>query len=182
MATAPAPAPTPAAAPAAGDAPPPKKKKGKLLIIIVVAVVVLALLGVGAVLLLKKKGASSASAHDEHPVEAAKPPVFHPLDTFTVNLADKDRERFLQVNISLEVKDAKVADRIKAFNPAVRDRVLMLLSSQTADQLSSIEGKEKLARQIASAINRVIAAELPSDTPRAEMPVIAAHFSSFVVQ
>lgn len=175
-------APAPAPAAAAGDAPAKPKKKGKLLMIIIIAVVVLGLLGAGVVFFLMKKGSSGGGDHKEHATEAAKPPVFHPLDTFTVNLADKDRERFLQVNISLEVKDAKVAERVKAFNPAVRDRVLMLLSSQTADQVSTVEGKEKLGRQVASAINRVIAAELPSDTPRAEMPVIAAHFSSFVVQ
>jgi len=173
-------APTADAAPA-GEAPAPKKKKGKLLMIIAIVLVVVLLGGGAGVFFMMKKGAAK-HGEEATSTEAAKPPTFHPLEVFTVNLADRDRDRFLQVNISLEVKDAHVADRIKAFNPAIRDRVLMLLSSQTAEQLSTVEGKEALARSIVVVVNHVIAGEVGPNANPEDLPVRAAHFSSFVVQ
>ncbi len=174
----------PTADAAAAPAAPAPKKKGKLLIIIAIVVVVVLLAGgAAAFFMMKKKSADQADepAAATHS-EAIKPPTFHPLEVFTVNLADRDRDRFLQVNISLEVADTHVADRIKAFNPAIRDRILMLLSSQTAEQLSTVEGKEALARNIVTVVNRVIAGEFAPETSPSELPVHAAHFSSFVVQ
>jgi flagellar protein FliL len=35
------------------------------------------------------------------------PPTFVPLDPFTVNLADRDAERYAQVGVTLELDDAK---------------------------------------------------------------------------
>ncbi len=171
----------PTADAAAAGAPAPKKKGKLLLILGIVLAVVLAGGGAAAFFLMKKSSAAKNAEETSH-TEASKPPVFHPLEVFTVNLADRERERFLQVNIALEVKDAHVADRIKAFNPAIRDRILMLLSSQTAEQLATVEGKEALARNIVVVVNRVIAAELGPNASPEDLPVRAAHFSSFVVQ
>ena len=37
-------------------------------------------------------------------------PVFVPLDNFTVNLADREAERYAQIGISLELNDAKAGE------------------------------------------------------------------------
>ena len=163
------------AAPAEGAA--PKKKKSLMIIIVAVLAVVLIGGGAAAFFMLRHSGGHNA-AH----AEAAKPPVFYPLETFTVNLADRDRERFLQTSIALEVKDEHVAERIKAFGPMVRDKILILLSSQTADQVSSAEGKQALAKNIVVAINSVIAGELGPDAKPDDFPVRSALFASLVVQ
>ena len=96
-----------AAAPATAEAPPKKGKKK--LIIILAAVLLLAGIGGGvAVYMMKKKAAEAAAAEaaseegegagDAHAKHAPKkekkgdahaPPVFVPLEPFTVNLADK---------------------------------------------------------------------------------------------
>ena len=74
--------------------------------------------------------------------------MFVPLDPFTVNLADKDVDRFAQIGITLEVIDAHTSDTIKAYLPAIRSNVLMVLSHKNSADLLSREGKEKLAREI----------------------------------
>ncbi|CAN5446261.1 hypothetical protein BH10PSE17_BH10PSE17_07150 [soil metagenome] len=176
-----------AAAATVGDAP---KKKGKGLLIILIAVVVLLIVivgGVGAYLVLGKKHAATEETAAAKPAER-KPPVFHPLDTFTVNLADATRERYLQTNIALQIRDEKVAEELKVYNPAVRNRVLILLSSQSGEMISTPEGKDALSLALVDQINSVLGYKGGDDHGAKDAhgdekpPVIAALFSSFVVQ
>jgi flagellar FliL protein len=176
----------------------------KKLIIILVAVLVLVLGGGGALLLMKKKssaddedGAMSESAPAHAAPKPGTPPVFVPLDPFTVNLADKEVDRFAQIGITLEVLDAHTADTIKAYLPAIRSNVLMVLAHKTSAELLSLEGKQKLAREIMRESVRPMGIELDddedeaSDTPKkkkkkkkrqAESPVTQVLFSTFIVQ
>lgn len=194
------------AAAAAADAPKGKGKK-KLLILIVVGVLVLAAVGVGAFLFLRK----SQVELDEHgdPVEAhapaaapkpahrepGKPPTFLPLDPFVVNLADKEQERYAQIGVTLQVDDPKVAEELKAYMPALRNGVIMILAHKTAAELLSREGKEKLAAEIRREAVRPLGIEVeeeeeeppPGKKPRrrrppVHVPVEQVHFSSFIIQ
>ncbi|WP_310386982.1 flagellar basal body-associated protein FliL [Roseateles sp.] len=170
---------TPAPA-AAAEA--PKGGGNKKLIIIIAAVLVLVLGGGGAALLLMKKKASvdgeedgAEATHEAAPAHAAPkpgtPPVFVPLDPFTVNLSDKDVDRFAQIGITLEVMDAKTADQIKAFLPAIRSNVLMVLSHKTSTELLTREGKDKLAREVLRESVRPMGIELePDEEAEAEDP------------
>jgi flagellar protein FliL len=191
-----------AAAPDAGAAPAKGKKK---LIIIIAAVVVLALVGVGAVLMLKKKPAEGEEAHDApakkavaHARDPKTPPVFAPLDPFTVNLADKEAERYAQVGITLELDDSKTEAELKLFMPAVRNNILMLLAHKTSAELLERDGKEKLAREVARETSRGLGVEIEEEDPEDEdpaatkkkkkkkaeqvLPVTNVYFSTFIIQ
>ncbi len=197
-----------ATAPAAEEAA-PKGGGSKKLIIILAAVLLLVLVGGGAaVMLLKKKPAEDGEegdAAEAHAAPKAKakpksdhPPTFVPLDPFTVNLADKDVDRFAQIGITLEVEDPKFADQIKAYMPAIRSNVLMVLSHKTAVELLTREGKEKLAKDIMRESVRPMGIELDDeddeaadDTPKkkkkkrkaaVESPITQVLFSNFIVQ
>jgi flagellar FliL protein len=150
-----------AAAPTAtaGAAAPVKKGKKKLIIMIVVVLLVLAIAGVGAALFLKKKAAaadadggdetSTASAeHQADKPDFKHPPTFLPLDPFVVNLADKDADRYAQVGITFEVSDAHFAEEMKAFMPAIRNGILMILAHKSSKDLLDRAGKEQLAGEI----------------------------------
>ncbi|MFG6487400.1 flagellar basal body-associated FliL family protein [Roseateles sp. BYS78W] len=200
-----------ATAPAAEEAA-PKGGGSKKLIIILAAVLVLVLVGGGAaVMLLKKKQAADDSEDGADTAEAAPkakahpksdhPPTFVPLDPFTVNLADKDVDRFAQIGITLQVDDPHFADQIKAYMPAIRSNVLMVLSHKTAVELLTQEGKEKLAKDIMRESVRPMGIELDdededeapaaADAPKkkkkkkkahVESPVTQVLFSNFIVQ
>jgi flagellar FliL protein len=194
----------PAAEPAAAA---PKGGGKKKLIIILAAVLLLVLVGGGAAVLLLKKKPAAEEGEDGEAVEApvkakahAKPdhpPTFVPLDPFTVNLADKDLDRFAQVGVTLQVEDPKFADQIKAYMPAIRSNVLMVLSHKTAAELLSREGKEKLAKEIMRESVRPMGIEIEDeeedtgDSPKkkkkkkkaaVENPVTQVLFSNFIVQ
>ncbi len=212
-----------AAAPAEPTDVVPKSGKKKKLIVIIAAVLVLVLAGGGAtVFMLKKKAAAAAAeeAADEDGTakpahSAAKgghrtPPTFLPMDPFVVNLADREADRFAQIGITIEVDDAKFAEEMKAYLPAIRNGILMVLAHKTSQQLLERSGKEALAAEIMREAVRPMgieveeAAEAATDavakdsakteaeeTPKAKKkhkkaaehnPVQKVHFSSFIIQ
>jgi flagellar FliL protein len=183
----------------------PKKGKKKLLLIIVLTLLVLMLAGGGATVMLLKKQAAEAAAYGEDDeggeggAEARAPardpkavPTFVPLDMFTVNLADREAERYAQIGITLEVTDSKVADQIKSYMPAIRNNVLMVLAHKTSAQLLEREGKQTLAAEIRREALRPLGYELPDEPaegskPRSRRaqeaaPVTQVHFSNFIIQ
>ncbi len=199
---------------AATDAVAPKKGKKKL-IIIVAAVLLVVLAGGGAALMMMKKKAAAEgeegdAEHAAAPAKTAKAapkhdpkavPTFVPLDPFTVNLADRNAERYAQVGITLELDDPKVADQLKAYMPAIRNNILLALADKTAEQLMARDGKAKLADQVRRETARAMGYEVEDpdeegaeDDPKATakkkkkkkaepvLPVTAVHFSNFIIQ
>lgn len=184
--------------PAEGEAP---KKKSKLLLIILIAVLVLVLGGGGtAFFLMKKKAADEEGTDegDEAPAKTVKakkkkkddhgtPPVFAKLDPFVVKLQAEQQEAYVQAVPELKLIDAHIADQIKNFTPEIRHKVLLILASKKASELSTPEGMQILANQIRESINATLEGGKPDpakeklDTNE-DGPVIAVFFSSLIVQ
>jgi flagellar protein FliL len=89
-------------------------------------------------------------------------PIFVPLDEFLVNLPGRGgvSEGFLQAKIVLRTDTAETETRLRQFLPLVRDRVITVLASRTMDELSTVEGKNALAADIALVVNAVIEPQL----------------------
>ncbi|MFM7847791.1 MAG: flagellar basal body-associated FliL family protein [Rubrivivax sp.] len=201
MATA-APAETTDAAPA------PKKSRKKLVIVLVVALLVLGVAGGGFMVYSKKKAAAQAELEAEAEADgttvkkAAKEPKRDPkfkpsfltLDLFTVNLADQDFDRYLQVQMSLELSDEAASEKVKNYMPAVRNNILMVLSQKGSAELMLKDGKVKLADELLWAVARTVGVEVSNDdllgpdgqAVRQKLlqksPVIGVHFSNFIIQ
>lgn len=183
---------------AAAEAPAAPPKKKKLLLFIIIGVLVLVLGGGAAVLLLKKKPAEEGEDGEEPPKkevkhkkgEAAKPPTYLKLETFTTNLMpenpDQAAAQYIQVIVELKVAEPQEAEVIKQYNPEIRDRILRLLSSKKPSQLSPLEGKDALAQEIRESVNLIVnpppkkAKGGKAEAP--EEPVMSVHFSSFIIQ
>lgn len=168
MATA-KPAPAAAAAPAA--APEPKSKK-KLLILIAAIVLAAAASGGGVWFFLGNKASDSGQPK---PV-VIPPPVFAPMEAFTVNLQSEGAEQFLQTAFTLQVATQEDADGIKLYLPQARSRILLLLSSKQAADISTVEGKKKLAGEILAQM------KLPFAPNAKPLKVTDVFFTSFVIQ
>jgi flagellar protein FliL len=158
----------------AGAVAPVKKGKKKLIVIIAGVLLVLVLGGGAAVFMLKKKAAHDAEGADEAPTAQAAhgskpdlkhPPTFLPLDPFVVNLADKEADRYAQIGITLEVEDAKFAEQMKAFMPAIRNGILMILAHKTSRELLERAGKEQLASEILRESARTMGIEVEEPDP-----------------
>lgn len=172
MATAPKVVPkvVPAAAPAA----PAQGSKKKLFIMIAAAVLVLGLGAGGAWLFMGNEHAQAAST--QHKTEPPKPPLFLTLDPFTVNLQQENGDQFLQVTLSLQVPSQEQVDQFKFYMPLLRSRLLMLLSSKKASELTSSEGKKRLQEEVIAQANLPF---IPQGKPQSASGVF---FTSFVIQ
>jgi flagellar FliL protein len=205
-----------AAATAVDTAPPPKGKKKLIIIIAVALLVVLGGGGAALMMMMKGKAAAEAEAEAEEGTDEATPakkaaakrdpkvpPVFVPLDPFTVNLADRNADRYAQIAVTLELTDPTLEPQIKTYMPAIRSNVLLAMADRTADELLARDGKKELARRIVRETSRALGYEVPPEEPaaadteaaeppkkkpkkakpaEAELPIRAVHFSNFIIQ
>lgn len=164
----------PKAAPkaAAAEEVPVKKSNRKLMLI--VALVVLLAAGAGAYFVFAKK--PEAAGEKAVKAEAAKPPVFLTIDPFTVNLQNESGEQFLQLSFTLQVASTEQVDLLKLYNPQVRSRLLLLLSSRKASDINNAEGKKKLGTDIMATVNQ------PFTPGGKKQEVTDVFFTSFVIQ
>lgn len=149
------------------------QKKSKLPLIIIAAVVVLALAGGGAWFFLKgepevdEKAKAKASA-----LEAI--PVYMPIDTLTVNL--KDSRQYLQLTISLQLKNGDDSALIKLYMPQVRTRALIILASKKPEDVITSEGKLALLEELKTIT------EKPFTDKLEPIEILDVSLTSFIIQ
>src|SRR5262245_34950501 len=90
------------AAPAGEEAPQAAGKKSKKLLFMALGLVLLAGAAGGAWWFMHK---DKGGAHSAAAAEPEKPPVFAPLDNFTVNLQQEDTAQFAQIGLTLRMAD-----------------------------------------------------------------------------
>jgi len=165
-----------------GEQPAEKAKKGgsKLLLLIIIFLLLVIAGGAGAFFFLYSAPSDEEIAKE---IEKDQAPVVSPenepqmgitveLKPFIVNLADPKASHFLKATITLEVKDDKAKDLVEKLLPKIRNDILLLLSSQTLEDVISIEGKVRLRDEITARVSRIIG--------RGRLKNV--YFSQFVVQ
>jgi flagellar FliL protein len=162
-----------APAPAAAQAPAKKRPPSKLIVLVATALL-LAAGAAGAFMYLNRTPAPAAGAGKK--AEPRKLPNFVDLEPFTVNLAEKDQDRYMQVKFSLEVASTEAEATIKEMMPALRSEILLVLGSRQVTDLATREGKETLAKDIVDAANRSL------DHTTAEHAVTAVRITQLIIQ
>lgn len=108
-------------------------------------------------------------------------PSYVALDpAFVVNFQDeKKHTKFLKAEISVVASNAKVQEAITRHMPAVRNSLVLLLSKQLFEELSTNEGKEKLRADALGAVQDVITKQANKKTAKGIKDLF---FSSLVMQ
>ncbi|MEJ0003595.1 MAG: flagellar basal body-associated protein FliL [Pararobbsia sp.] len=149
----------------------PRKNGKKTLIIILAAVLVLAAAGGGAAFWMLSRRDTPA-----HHTPVVVTPVFFTLEPFTVNLLSDDAQRYVHVGLTLRLANAESEAALNDHMPEVRSRILLLLSNKHPEDLSSLEGKQKLAQEIKTACNQPFSNGAPPNR------IADVLFTDFVVQ
>ena len=161
------------------------KTGGKSKNIILIALVVLLLLvgGGGAAFFLlggdDKAVEGETSDTTEHAVEKVEPKETHYLELgkeFVVNLEDNRKVKFMQVEIQVMAHQLAPFALIEHHMPVIRNKVMLILSSQKYEEVNTREGKEKLREEIKQAIQEIIHEESP------EANIEAVYFTSLIMQ
>lgn len=173
---------------AATEAPAEDGSKKKLFIIIGAAALVLVIAGVVMVMMMgkgdkKKEGADAqgapAAAEGAHgaapPAAGGQTPgvstVFS-LEPFIVNIYDGQELRYLKVKVELEMANAAVKPELEGRLAAIRDAILVVLTTKTLQEIQDVQGKNQLREEILTAISKIIA----------QGKVSKIYFTDFVVQ
>jgi len=131
----------------------PKKSSKKLLIGAIASVVLIIASGAGWYF---TKGNDHSPHTEEVKAVPAKPPIFLALEPFTVNLQRESSDQYLQLGITLKLFEAEFDTKIKTSLPEIRSKILQLLTTKTATELLTADGKTRLAKDILSLSNGVI--------------------------
>jgi flagellar protein FliL len=101
-----------------------------------------------------------AAAEEEEEAESAdvEPAIYTPLDPpFVVSFTDADGDsRFLQLTLQAMARDEHTIEQIKQHSPAIRNAFLFLISGYKVEDLSTLEGKEKLRADMLAAANDIM--------------------------
>lgn len=155
--------------------------KRKKLLIIVVGIIGLVAISVGATFALvthfiEPAATESVDAADPA-LEAKKPAIYYSLQpVFVVNFEAQRRQRFLQIEVNLLLREQNVIPALELHMPAIRNGLVMLFSAQVYEELRTAEGKEKLRQDALLSVQSVLQKEIGK--PGVEQVL----FTNFVMQ
>jgi flagellar FliL protein len=151
------------------------------ILILIIGLVLVMMMGMGAGLFLMWHKLSNLDTTDtteeDQPAgqisldQPSLGPIFA-LDTFIVNLADHDGNRYLRVTMDLELGDGLPVEELEKQLPKIRDSILMILPAKRFEDISSAEGKILLRNEIMEKLNSFLAKGRVSNI----------YFKEFVVQ
>ncbi len=161
--------------------------KKKLIMMIVVGLVLIGLSVGGTLFALQMMGGDepadgesgdAAAAAEAEPVEEVKlPAIYFPLKpTIIVNFNARGRQRFLQAEVSLMVREEDVVAAIEEHSTMLQHGLLMLFSGQDYAELQTAEGKELLRQMALDEVQRTLEQEIGK--PGVEQVL----FTNFVMQ
>ena len=106
------------------------------------------------------------------------PAIYTPLDPpFVVSFSDADGDsRFLQLTLQAMARDEHTIDEIKRHAPAIRNAFLFLISGYKVEDLSTLEGKEKLRAAMLVSANEIM------ERNTGEARIEELYFTSLVIQ
>ncbi len=138
------------------------KPAGKMKVIILIVVVLLLAVGLsvgGTWFVLHKSAAKSEAKAEEAATSAVpvkQPAIYEELmPAFVVNFKHKGRARYMQVSVALMARDQVALDALKVHMPVLRNRLVMLFSSQDFEALTTPVGKEMLLQQATASVQEL---------------------------
>ncbi len=96
------------------------------------------------------------------------------VEPLTVNLRGGEQQ-YLQVSITLKLAKPEASAKVKLHMPAIRNNMIYLLSEKSADEISNMQGKQRLLVESKAAVNRAIGLE-------AAEGVSDVLFETFIIQ
>ncbi len=134
----------------------------KLILIIIVAVVVLGGGGGAAWFFMGSGDEEEAHASDKkHEKEAEDEHASEPgpvveMEPFVLNLADREDLRYLKMTVKMELDRPEAETDFLLKIPAIRDTLLVLLSSKESHLLRTTNGKRRVREEILKRVNGVM--------------------------
>lgn len=128
-------------------------------------------------LLLAFTASPVVQAQDEEAPAKSEAMYIPLLPPFVVNYGGAGRLKYLKAEMTVRVQSIEGAQRVRHHMPAIRDKLVSLLSKQEELVIDTQEGKEQLRKDALTEIQQVIELEEGS-----ESGVVDVFFDNLVVQ
>jgi flagellar FliL protein len=105
------------------------------------------------------------------------PPLYTRIDpTIVVSFQSGSQVRFLQVTLEAMARDQASIEAFELHSPKIRNNLLMLLGSQSLEDMATREGKERVRQLALEEVRNALAEDAKS------AKIEDLYFTSFVVQ
>lgn len=104
---------------------------------------------------------AQAELEQEEGVEEVdtRPPIYIELKPFVINYVQGEALRYLQMTVQFMSREQLIVDEVQNATPQIRNALILLLSSQSYEELATREGKETLRTMIHDEVNNILAHE-----------------------
>ena len=126
----------------------------KMLLLVLLALLVVG--GGGAGVFFMSGGDSDGKGKSPDAYAAAESKAIIDLEPFVVNLADPDQLRYLKVAIKLQLDRPQEETDFTIKLPAIRDALLVLLTSKESRSLRTVDGKMLVRHEIGGRVNAIM--------------------------
>lgn len=158
--------------------------KKKLIILIVVLLLLVALSVGGTIVALKMFSGAEDEMLEAELIEeeveedmSQSPAIYYPLKPpIIVNFESRGRQRFLQAELTLMMRDENVVQTIEIHMPMIRNALVLMFSGQVYEDVQTAEGKDQLREQALEEIQKLMEQEIGK--PGIEQVL----FTNFVMQ
>jgi len=82
--------------------------------------------------------------------------TLYPLDSFLVNITSDQGSKFLQTQLELELSDPSLEEELNKKRAALRDAIIVLLSSKSYKELREPTGIKNLRAEVQKALNGLL--------------------------
>lgn len=155
------------------------KSRRRLWIWLAVAGVLLMVVSIGGTLTVIRMSAPAEDPATDPAVAATvrKPAIYYPMKPpIIVNFSVRGRQRFLQAELTLLLRDGAVISAVELHQPMLRNALILLYGGQDYEQLQTAEGKELLRQATLQELQRLLQKEIGQ--PGIEQVL----FTNFVMQ
>ena len=128
----------------------------------------------------KVEAAADATKPEEKKAEPAKPShepaLYLQLEpTFVANFTVNGRQHYLQLAVAVLAREESAVESMQKHMPLIRNRLVMLLSGESFEQLQTDEGRLRLQEKLLTAIREI----LQKETGKADIEQVL--FTNFVM-
>src|SRR5690606_8703488 len=103
--------------------------------------------------------------------------IYIPLKPpFVVNYGGAGRLKFIKADLTVRLTDSDAANAVRHHMPYIRNNIVLLLSAQTDESITSQEGKEALRQEALREVRSILRGEEGRDG------VVDLYFTAFVIQ
>lgn len=103
--------------------------------------------------------------------------IYIPLKpAFVVNYGGPGRLKFIKADLTVRLDDSDAANAVRHHMPYIRNNIVLLLSAQTDESISSQEGKEALRQEALREVRGILRSEEGRDG------IVDLYFTSFIIQ